>query len=130
MFLFLAWICLNCAQTWGAIRAQPAVGHSWPLIQYIPYRILTSWGIVGYLVLHKTSHTSQTTHAWKCQWVQQRLQLWGPRNPWQARGPILVAHKTLTKSSTYVKFVITFEGAANPTHNLSLCGSHNYNWYG
>ena len=39
--------------------------------------------------------------------------------------PILVTCKTLTKSSTYVKFVITFEGTANPTHNLSLCGSHN-----
>ena len=38
--------------------------------------------------------------------------------------------RTSTKSSTYVKFVITFEGAANPTHNLSLCGSHNHNWYG
>ena len=36
--------------------------------------------------------------------------------------PILVACKTLTKSSTYVKFVITFEGAANPAHNLILCG--------
>ena len=44
--------------------------------------------------------------------------------------PILVAHKTLTESSTYVKFVITFEGAANPTHNLSLWGLHNHNWYG
>ena len=29
---------------------------------------------------------SQTRHAWKCRWVRQRLQLWGPRNPWQARG--------------------------------------------
>ena len=56
------------------------VGRSRPLIHYIPFRILTSWGIVGYSVLHKMSHTSQTRHAWKCRWVRQRLQLWGPRN--------------------------------------------------
>ena len=31
--------------------------------------------------------------------------------------PILVAHKTIKKSSTYVECVITFEGATNPTHN-------------
>ena len=36
---------------------------------------------MGYSVLHKTSHTShtsQTRHMWKCRWVRQRLQLWGP----------------------------------------------------
>ena len=53
------------------------VGRSRPLIHYIPFRILTSWGIVGYSVLHKMSHTSQTRHVWKCQWVWQSLQLWG-----------------------------------------------------
>jgi hypothetical protein len=42
--------------------------------------------------------------------------------------PFFVAHKTITKPSTYVKFVIQFEGAANPTHNLSLCSPHNHNW--
>ena len=50
--------------------------------------------------------------------------------PHRRHEPILVARKTLTMSSTYVKFVITFEGATNPTHNLILCGSHNHNWYG
>ena len=44
--------------------------------------------------------------------------------------PILVARKTLTKSSTYVKFVMAFEAAANPAHNLILCGSHDHDWYG
>ena len=41
--------------------------------------------------------------------------------------PFLVTHKTLTKSSTYVKFV---EGATNPIHNLGLCSLNNHNWYG
>ena len=48
---------------------------------------------MGYSVLlHKTSHTSQTRHVWKCQWVRQRLHLWGPRNPWQARGSAACIH--------------------------------------
>ena len=44
-------------------------------------------------------------------------------------GPILgTQHSPFTP--VIIKFVITFEGAANPTHNLSLCDSHNHNWYG
>ena len=34
--------------------------------------------------------------------------------------PILVARKTLTKSSTYVKFVIKFVGTANITNILNF----------
>jgi hypothetical protein len=44
--------------------------------------------------------------------------------------PFFVARKTITKPSIFVKFVIKFEGAANPTHNLSLCSPHNRNWQG
>ena len=52
---------------------------------------------MGYSVLlHKTSHTSQTRHMWKCRWVRQTLQLWGPRNPWQARGCGCQFHPTLS----------------------------------
>jgi hypothetical protein len=43
---------------------------------------------------------------------------------------LFVAHKTITKPSTFVNFVIKFEGGANPTHNLSFCGLHNHNWQG
>ena len=44
--------------------------------------------------------------------------------------PFFEARKTITKPSIFVKFVIKFEGAANPTHNLSLCSPHNRNWQG
>ena len=43
---------------------------------------------------------------------------------------LLVTHKTITKPSTFVKFVIKFEGATNPTHNLILCSLYNCNWQG
>ena len=33
------------------------------------------------------------------------------------QGPIFVAHKIITQSSTYVKFVIKFEITANPITN-------------
>ena len=32
--------------------------------------------------------------------------------------------------ATLVKFVIKFEGATGPEHNLSLCSLHNHNWQG
>jgi hypothetical protein len=48
-----------------------------------------------------------------------------PMDKHRRQEPFLVAHKTVTKPSTFVKFVIKFEGAANPTHNLSLCSPHN-----
>ena len=44
--------------------------------------------------------------------------------------PILVAHKTLTKSSTYVKFVIKFVGTTNLTNFSNFRKPLNHNNYG
>jgi len=55
--------------------------------------------------------------------------LWRKTASHWRQDPFFVTRKTLTKSSMFDKFVIKFEDAANhPTHNLSLCSSHNHNW--
>ena len=113
----------------GPLTPNP-VGCSQPLIHYISYRISTSWGIVGYSVLHKMSHTSQTRHVWKCQWVWQSLQLWGPRKGilvswWSYRGTgalgilrFCICHTTLGKTSNVnlVLFDMIFNNPVNGTY--------------
>ena len=39
-----------------------------------------------------------------------------------------VHHKTYTKPSTFVKYVIKFADVTNPVHILSVSSSHNHNW--
>jgi hypothetical protein len=41
---------------------------------------------------------------------------------------LCVHHKTYTKPSTFVKYVIKFAHITNSIHILSLCGPHNHNW--
>ena len=42
----------------------------------------------------------------------------------------LHSSKAISKPSTFVKFVIRFESATNPTYKFSLCSPHNHIWQG
>src|ERR1700720_3419035 len=54
----------------------------------------------------------------------------GSRTSHRRHRSIYVAHKSITNSSTYVKFVIKYVDAMNPLSILILCGPHNRNWQG
>jgi hypothetical protein len=48
-----------------------------------------------------------------------------PMHTHQRQEPFFVVHKTITKPSTFVQFVIKFVGVKNLTNILSLSEPHN-----